>query len=69
MFYSVLLVLEKQREMLDLLMVVLDDFELIFGLDFLKKDKIALMPYLDGALIANEICLYFVSCCKISVVG
>jgi hypothetical protein len=46
------------------LVATLDDFNAILGLDFLKKAKITLIPYFDGILIANKLCLSFVSCYK-----
>ena len=67
MAYGVPLVIEKWQMKHDLLVVALGDFEIILGLDFLKKAKIALMPYLNGILIANEVCPSFIPCCKISV--
>jgi hypothetical protein len=62
--YGVPLTLEKWQGKHDLLVVTLDDFDLILGLDFLKKAKIALMPYLGGILIASETCPSFVPCYK-----
>ena len=49
------------------MVVALDDFDVIFGLDFLKKVNITLMPYLDGALIDNEVYPNFVPCYNIFV--
>jgi hypothetical protein len=43
-------------------------FDVILGLNFLKRAKIALMPYLDGILLANKLCPYFVPCHKAVVV-
>ena len=40
--------------------MTLDNFDIIFGLDFLKRAKIVLIPHLDGILLANELCPYFV---------
>lgn len=39
-------------------MVNLDDFDFILGL---KKAKVTLMSsYIDGTMVANEVCPYFV---------
>ncbi|XP_061956833.1 uncharacterized protein LOC133678522 [Populus nigra] len=54
MAYGVPVVLDKWHGKQDLLVVTLDDFDVILGLDFLKKAKIALMPHLDGILLAND---------------
>jgi len=43
MAYGVPVVLDKWQGKQDLLVVMLDDFDVILGLDFLKKAKIALM--------------------------
>ena len=64
MAYGVPVVLDKWHGKQDLLVVTLDDFDVILGLDFLKKAKIALMPHLDGILLANEVCPCFVPCHK-----
>ena len=34
---------------------MLDNFDVIFGLDFIKKDKITIIPYLDGILIVDKL--------------
>jgi hypothetical protein len=44
---------------------MLDDFDIILRKDFLRKAKIALLSYLNGILINNELCLCLVSCCEI----
>nr|TKR74271.1 hypothetical protein D5086_0000296720 [Populus alba] len=56
MAYGVSVVLDKWQGKQDLFVVTLDDFDVILGLDFLKKAKIALMPHLNGILLANELC-------------
>lgn len=48
-------------------MVTLGNFDVILGLNFLKKIKIMLMPHLDGILLMNELGLYFVPCHKAMV--
>ena len=53
MAYGVSVVLDKWQGKQDLLVVTLDDFDVILGLDFLRKAKIALMPHLNGILLAN----------------
>jgi hypothetical protein len=68
MAYGVPVVLDKWQGKQDLLVVMLDDFDVILGLDFLKKAKIALMPHLDRILLANEVCPCFVPCYKAVVV-
>nr|TKS06540.1 hypothetical protein D5086_0000121780 [Populus alba] len=60
--------MEKWQGKHDLLVVTLDDFDLILGLDFLKKAKIALMLYLGGILIVSETCYSFVPCYKNSMI-
>ena len=37
-----------------LLCVPLDDFDLILGIDFFLKAKVALLPYLGGLMIMDE---------------
>ncbi|KAF9661405.1 hypothetical protein SADUNF_Sadunf19G0065300 [Salix dunnii] len=37
-----------------------DDYDIIHGLNFLRKTKIVLMSYLNGVMIANERCPCFV---------
>ena len=68
MAYSVPMVLDKWQGKQDLLVVTLDNFDIILGLDFLKRAKIVLMPHLDRILLANELCSYFVPCHKVMVV-
>jgi hypothetical protein len=68
MAYGVPVVLDKWQGKQDLLVVMLDDFDVILGLDFLKKAKIALMPHLDRILLANEVCPCFIPCYKAVVV-
>jgi hypothetical protein len=46
------------------LVAILDDFNAILSLDFLKKTKITIIPYFNGILIANKLCPSFVSCYK-----
>ena len=38
----------------------LDDFDLILGIDFLLKAKVALISYLGGLMVLDEIQSYFV---------
>jgi len=66
--YCVPLPLEKWQGKYDLLVMTLNDFDVILGLDFLKKAKIILMSYLGGILIVSETCLIFVPCYKTLVV-
>jgi hypothetical protein len=65
MAYGMLVVLGKWQGKQDLLVPT---FDVILGLNFLKRAKIALIPYLDGILLANELCPYFVPCHKAVVV-
>nr|TKS05961.1 hypothetical protein D5086_0000127890 [Populus alba] len=67
MSYDVPIVLDQWRGKHDLLVITLDDYDLILGLDFLRKAKIALMPYLNGIMIASEGCPCFVPCCNVAV--
>lgn len=48
--------------------MTLDDFNVIFSLDLLKKAKTVLMLCLGGILITNKTCLDFTSCYKTLVV-
>jgi hypothetical protein len=38
-------------------MINLDDFDIILGLDFLNKVKIAQMPHLNGIVISSDLSL------------
>lgn len=49
-----------------MLVVNLDEYDIIFGLDFLKKAKIILMSYLNGVMIASKGCPCFVPYCNIA---
>jgi hypothetical protein len=49
--------------------MTLDDFNIIFSLDLLKKAKIVLMLCFGVILITNKTCLDFTSCYKTLVVG
>jgi len=60
-------VLDKWQGKQELLVVTLDDFDIILGLDFLKRAKIVLMPHLDSILHANKLCPYFIPCHKVVV--
>ena len=59
MAYGVPVVLDKWQVKQDLLAVTLDDFNVILGLDFFKKARIALMPHMNGILLMNELCPCF----------
>jgi hypothetical protein len=50
-----------------MLVVNLDDYNIIPGLDFLRKTKIVLMSYLNRVMIASEGCLCFVLCCNVTM--
>jgi hypothetical protein len=45
--------LDQWRGNQDVLVVNLDDYDIILSLDFLRKAKIVLMPYLNGVIIAS----------------
>ena len=47
--------------------MTLDNFDVIIGLNFLKKAKIDLMFHLDGILLVNELDPSFVPCHKVVV--
>jgi hypothetical protein len=66
MSYDVPITLDQWRGKQDVLVVNLDDYDIIFGLDFLQKAKIVLMPYLNGVMIASEGCPCFVPCCNVA---
>ena len=53
MSYDVLIMLDQWRGNQDVLVVNLDDYDIILSLDFLRKAKIVLMPYLNGVIIAS----------------
>lgn len=60
MSYDVSITLDHWRGKQDVLVVNLNNYNIILGLDFLKKSKIILMSYLNGVMIASEGCLCFV---------
>jgi hypothetical protein len=60
MSYDVPIMLDQWRGKQDVLVVNLNDYNIILGLDFLQKAKIVLMPYLNGVMIVSEGCPCFV---------
>jgi len=60
MSYDVPIMLDQWRGKQDVLVVNLNDYNIILGLDFLRKAKIVLMPYLNGVMIVSEGCPCFV---------
>jgi len=52
-----------------MLVLNLDDYNNIFGLDFLRKTKIVLMSYLNKVMIASEGCLCFVLYCNVTMMN
>jgi hypothetical protein len=64
MSYDVPIMLDQLRGKHDLLVVNLDDYDIILGLDFLRKAKIVLVSYLIGVMIVSEGCPCFVPCCN-----
>jgi len=60
-----LIILYKWKWRQDVLMINLDDFNIILGLDFLNKVKIAQMPYLNGIVISSELVLILIPCYKV----
>jgi hypothetical protein len=66
MSYDVSITLDHWRGKQDVLVVNLDNYDIILGLDFLKKAKIILMSYLNGVMIASEGCPCFVPYCNIA---
>jgi len=53
----------------DVLVVNLDDYAIILGLDFLRKSKIVLMSYLNGVMITSEGYPCFVPCCNVTTMN
>jgi hypothetical protein len=49
-----------------MLVMNLDDYGIILGLDLSRKSKIALMLYLNGVMITSEGCPCFVLCCNVT---
>ncbi|KAJ8644515.1 hypothetical protein MRB53_006263 [Persea americana] len=43
------------------IVVPLDDFTVILGIDFLIKENVAIMPLLEGISIGDEYCPCFIS--------
>ena len=60
MSYDVLIVLDRWRGKQDVLVMNLDDYDIIFYLDFLRKTKIVLIPYLNGVMITSVGCPCFI---------
>ena len=56
---NVLMQVGDQNGTCSLLCVPLDDFDLILGIDFLLKAKVALISYLGGLMVLDEIQSYF----------
>lgn len=52
MSYDMPIMLDKWRSKQDVLVVNLDDYNIIFGLDSLRKNKIVLMSYLNRVMTA-----------------
>jgi hypothetical protein len=60
MSYDVLIVLDRWKGKQDMLVLNLYNYDIILGLDFLRKAKITLMLYLNRVMISSEGCLFFV---------
>ena len=45
-----------------MLVIRLDDFDLILGIDFMRKNHVVPMPHLDGAMVMSEARPCFVPC-------
>jgi len=69
MSYDVPIMLDQWRGKQDVLVINLDDYDIIFGLDFLRKTKIVLTSYLNEVMIANKGCPCFVPCCNVATVN
>lgn len=69
MSYDVLIMLDRWKGKQDILVVNLYDYNIILGLDFLRKAKITLMLYLNGVMISSEVCLFFVSCYNVTMMN
>ena len=46
----------------DMLVIRLDDFDLILGIEFMRKNQIVPIPHLDGAMVMQESSPCFVPC-------
>jgi hypothetical protein len=66
MSFDVSIMLDQRRGKQDMLVVNLDDYGIILGLDLLRKSKIALMLYLNGVMITSEGYPYFILCCNVT---
>ena len=64
MAYSVLIVIDRWKRKHDILVVSLDYFDVILSMDFLRKVKVSLMPYLDDIMTVDKNCPCFVQYCK-----
>jgi hypothetical protein len=69
MSYDVLIMLDRWKGKQDMLAINLYDYNIILGLDFLRKAKITLMSYLNGVMISSEVCLFFVSCYNVTTMN
>jgi hypothetical protein len=69
MSYDVPITLDQWRGKQDVLVVNLDDYAIILGLDFLRKSKIVLMSYLNGVMITSEGYPCFVPCCNVTTMN
>ena len=62
MSYNVPLTMGNWNGKVDMLMIRLDDFNLILGIYFMRKNQIIPMPHLDRAMVMQESNPYFIPC-------
>ncbi|KAG6526884.1 hypothetical protein ZIOFF_008971 [Zingiber officinale] len=61
MAYNVLLTVGTQVGKANMMVIPLEDFQIILGMDFLRKTKTVPMPHLDGVMVMQESNPCFVS--------
>ncbi|XP_070049904.1 uncharacterized protein [Nicotiana tomentosiformis] len=60
MIYNVPMSVGNWKRKVNLMVIPLEDFEVILGIDFMQKNRFVLMPHLDGVMIIHEIAPGFV---------
>ena len=64
MAFDVQVTIDEWDGRMNLMMVLLDDYNLILGNDFFIAAKVAILPHLFGLMIHDEKKLYFVTGCR-----